>query len=145
MKARPNADGKSTLGLCYILLNPGRFLMIPLCGRGIGAGLNFLECGNRTRKGPSVYKTCRWHVFSEERRDGPHTLACGSSSQQRFEETLVDSRHLHQGLHPRQFAIITAVVVATFFARVFTCGRIAVLRSKMGVFQTPKQFLPGVD
>ena len=50
-----------------------------------------------------------------------------------------------QGLHPRQFAIITAVVVATFFARVFTCGRIAVLRSKMGVFQTPKQFLPGVD
>ena len=30
-------------------------------------------------------------------------------------------------------------------ARVFTCGRIAVLQSKMGVFQTPKQFLPGVD
>ena len=90
-------------------------------------------------------KTCRWHVFSEERRDGSHTLACGSSSQQRFEETLVDSRHLHQGLHPRQFAITTSVVVANFFARVFTCGRIAVLRSKMGVFQTPKQFLPGVD
>ena len=25
-----------------------------------------------------------------------------------------------QGLHPKQFAIITSVVVATFFARVFT-------------------------
>ena len=32
-----------------------------------------------------------------------------------------------------------------FFAHIFICGRIAVLRSKMGVFQTPKQFLPGVD
>ena len=27
--------------------------------------------------------------------------------------------HSHQGLHPRQFAIIALVVVATFFARVF--------------------------
>ena len=62
----------------------------------------------------------------------------------RFDEKIILGMET-QGLHPRQFAIITSVVVATFFARVFTCGRIAVLQSKMGVFQTPKQFLPGVD
>ena len=60
--------------------------------------------GNRTREGLTVKKTSRWDVFREERRDGPHTLACGSSSQQRFAETLVDSHHPLQGLHPRQFA-----------------------------------------
>ena len=55
-----------------------------------GPGWIFRECGIRTREGPSVKETSRWDVFSEERRDGPHTLACGSSSQQRFAETLVD-------------------------------------------------------
>ena len=56
------------------------------------AGLaGFLEnAGFEPCEGPSVKKTSRWDVFSEERRDGPHTLACGSSSQQRFVETLVD-------------------------------------------------------
>ena len=62
----------------------------------------------------------------------------------RFDEKLILGMET-QWLHPKQFATTTLVVVATFFARVFTCGRIAVLRSKMGVFQTPKQFLPGVD
>ena len=34
------------------------------------------------------------------RRDGPHTLACGSSSQQRFTETLVDPASPARGCTP---------------------------------------------
>ena len=37
----------------------------------------------------------------------------------RFDEKIILGMET-QGLHPRQFAIITSVVVATFFARVFT-------------------------
>ena len=65
-----------------------------------GPGWIFRECGIRTREGPSVKETSRWDVFSEERRDGPHTLACGSSSQQRFAETLVDPASPARGCTP---------------------------------------------
>ena len=54
----------------------------------------------------------------------------------RFDEKIILGMET-QGLHPRQFAIITSVVVATFFARVFTCGRIAVLLRKTALLAAP--------
>ena len=71
--------------------------------------------GNRTREGLTVKKTSRWDVFREERRDGPHTLACGSSSQQRFAETLVDSHHPLQGDGDRRCAKAVPIACTLYF------------------------------
>ena len=142
MKARPNADGKSTLGLCYILLNPGRFLMIPLCGRGIGAGLNFLECGNRTRKGPSVYKTCRWHVFSEGGETGPTRLRVGvrasSVSKKRWSIPAISTRGCTPGnsrSSPRWWSRL-------FLPAFLPAGELRFCVAKWEFFKLPSNFFP---
>ena len=117
-----------------------RRLFLPTAQKAAGCAAPLLLLPAKSHAAPPLFACKRAH----------NALACYQLFAEKgkgaaFSQRLAVSIQNPGGRSPEGFSRPAGPPAATFFARVFACGRIAVLQSKMGVFQTPKQFLPGVD
>ena len=104
--------------------------------RSMGWGSGFESFRFSLQNDPPRFPNLFWKVRENENGSMTETHMKSRLFAYRFDEKIILGMET-QGLHPRQFAIITSVVVATFFARVFTCGRIAVLLRKTALLAAP--------